>query len=136
MCDTILYVTHYRQQHTLRILVEMPYQSAQRPSSLCGVVELPSEVPLSLPAILQGPLRLPVLAAPMFLASGPALVTAQCQAGVIGSFPALNARPATLLDEWLYEITESNAQDRKSVVWGKSGDVGGRGRVEKEELKE
>jgi len=65
---------------------------------------------LSLPAILQGPLRLPVLAAPMFLASGPALVTAQCQAGVIGSFPALNARPATLLDEWLYEITESNAQ--------------------------
>jgi len=65
---------------------------------------------LSLPAILQGPLRLPVLAAPMFLASGPELVTAQCQSGVIGSFPALNARPASQLDKWLYEITESNAQ--------------------------
>ena len=65
---------------------------------------------MPLPAILQSPLSLPVLSAPMFLASGPALVTAQCQAGVIGSFPALNARPAALFDEWLYEIAESNAK--------------------------
>lgn len=65
---------------------------------------------MSLPAILQGPLRLPVVAAPMFLASGPELVKAQCQSGVIGSFPALNARPSTLVNEWLTEIAESNAQ--------------------------
>lgn len=64
---------------------------------------------MSLPDILRSPLSLPVVASPMFIASGPALVTAQCQAGVIGSFPALNARPATLLDDWLHEIAESNA---------------------------
>src|SRR5699024_4077840 len=46
----------------------------------------------------------------MFLASGPELVKAQCQAGVIGSFPALNARPASLVDEWLHGIAESNEQ--------------------------
>lgn len=65
---------------------------------------------LSLPTVLQGPFSVPVLAAPMFLASGPDLVKAQCQAGIIGSFPALNARPASLLDEWLTDIAESNAQ--------------------------
>ena len=64
---------------------------------------------MSLPEILQTPLTVPVVASPMFIASGPALVSAQCQAGVIGSFPALNARPASLLSDWLDEITESNA---------------------------
>jgi nitronate monooxygenase len=64
---------------------------------------------MSLPDVLRSPLSLPVVASPMFIASGPALVTAQCQAGVIGAFPALNARPAALLDEWLHEIRESNA---------------------------
>ena len=64
---------------------------------------------MSLPEVLRSPLSLPLVASPMFIASGPALVTAQCQAGVIGSFPALNARPATLLDDWLHEIAESNA---------------------------
>ncbi|CAH2786527.1 MAG: putative oxidoreductase, nitronate monooxygenase family [uncultured Caballeronia sp.] len=54
-------------------------------------------------AILKN-LRLPVLAAPMFLVSNPQLVVAQCKAGVIGSFPALNARPQALLDSWLTEI--------------------------------
>lgn len=63
---------------------------------------------MSLPAVLQGPFSLPILAAPMFIASGPQLVKAQCQAGVIGSFPALNARPISLLDEWLHEIREAN----------------------------
>jgi nitronate monooxygenase len=53
-------------------------------------------------------LRLPVIGSPLFIASGPDLVKAQCQAGVIGSFPALNARPAELLDEWLRDITASN----------------------------
>lgn len=53
-----------------------------------------------LPAALQN-LALPVIAAPMFIASGPELVLAQCKAGIVGAFPALNARPAELLDTWL-----------------------------------
>ena len=64
---------------------------------------------MSLPEVLRSPLTLPLVASPMFIASGPALVTAQCQAGVIGAFPALNARPAALLDDWLHEIAESNS---------------------------
>lgn len=56
-----------------------------------------------LPAVLQN-LSLPVIGSPLFIASGPALVTAQCKAGIVGSFPALNARPAELLDTWLTQI--------------------------------
>jgi len=56
-----------------------------------------------LPAALQN-LVLPVIGSPLFIASGPALVKAQCKAGIVGSFPALNARPAELLDTWLTEI--------------------------------
>ena len=59
----------------------------------------------SLPKVLQG-LRLPVIAAPMFTVSYPELVKAQCMAGIVGSFPALNARPPELLDEWLTQIQE------------------------------
>jgi nitronate monooxygenase len=55
---------------------------------------------------LRRRMRLPVIAAPLFILSGPDLVIAQCKAGIIGSFPALNARPAALLDEWLARITE------------------------------
>lgn len=69
---------------------------------------------MALPEVLTRPLRLPVIASPMFIASGPQLVTAQCQAGVIGAFPTLNARPAELLDEWLHEIKESNAAFAKA----------------------
>ena len=58
---------------------------------------------MTLPAILQQ-LRLPVIASPMFIASGPALVAAQCKAGIVGSFPALNARPAAQLDVWLTQL--------------------------------
>src|SRR5699024_8557487 len=58
---------------------------------------------------LLSQLRLPVFGSPMFIASGPELVKAQCQAGVVGSFPSLNARPASMLTDWLDEITESNA---------------------------
>ncbi|MDT7953131.1 MAG: nitronate monooxygenase family protein, partial [Acetobacteraceae bacterium] len=54
-------------------------------------------------------LRLPVIAAPLFTISNPTLVIAQCTAGVVGSFPALNARPESLLDEWIAEITEALA---------------------------
>lgn len=69
---------------------------------------------MALPEVLTRPLRLPVIASPMFIASGPQLVTAQCQAGVIGAFTTLNARPAELLDEWLHEIEESNAAFAKA----------------------
>lgn len=54
-------------------------------------------------------LRLPVIASPMFLVSGPDLVIAQCKAGIVGTFPALNARPASQLDEWLERITNELA---------------------------
>ena len=65
-----------------------------------------------LPPILSN-LRLPVNAAPLFIVSNPKLVIAQCTAGVVGSFPALNARPASQLDEWIHEITEAlSAHDR------------------------
>ncbi|MDG5487267.1 nitronate monooxygenase family protein [Sphingomonas sp. BGYR3] len=54
-------------------------------------------------------LRLPVIGSPLFIISGPDLVIAQCKAGIVGSFPALNARPQSLLDEWLHRITEELA---------------------------
>jgi nitronate monooxygenase len=63
---------------------------------------------MSLPPILQH-LRIPVVGAPLFIVSNPKLVIAQCTAGIVGSFPALNARPAELLDEWLHEVTEALA---------------------------
>lgn len=63
---------------------------------------------MPLPSIFDN-LRLPVIGSPMFIVSGPELVLAQCKAGVIGSFPALNARPASQLDEWLHQITEELA---------------------------
>jgi nitronate monooxygenase len=63
---------------------------------------------MSLPPILQH-LRIPVIGAPLFIVSNPKLVIAQCTAGIVGSFPALNARPAELLDEWLHEISEALA---------------------------
>ncbi len=63
---------------------------------------------MSLPAIFDT-LRLPVIAAPLFIISHPASVIAQCKAGVVGSFPALNARPQSQLDEWTHQITEELA---------------------------
>ncbi len=68
---------------------------------------------MSLPPLLRESLRLPVIGAPMFIVSGPELVLAQCKAGIVGSFPALNARPEPVLDEWLtriaHELTEYQA---------------------------
>lgn len=64
--------------------------------------------PSRLPASLSN-LRLPVIASPLFIISVPELVIAQCKAGIVGSFPALNARPAELLDEWLHQISEALA---------------------------
>jgi nitronate monooxygenase len=69
---------------------------------------------MPLPAVLKGRLRLPVIGAPMFIVSTPALVLAQCKAGIVGSFPALNARPAERLDDWLGEITETLAALRRA----------------------
>lgn len=63
---------------------------------------------MALPAIFDR-LRLPVIGSPLFIVSGPELVIAQCKAGIVGSFPALNARPQTLLDEWIHQITEELA---------------------------
>jgi nitronate monooxygenase len=64
---------------------------------------------MALPPVLRDRLRLPVIGSPLFIISNPDLVIAQCKAGVVGSFPALNARPASLLDEWLHRITEELA---------------------------
>ena len=65
------------------------------------------------PPVLQN-LSLPVIASPLFIISNPKLVIEQCKAGVVGSMPALNARPAELLDEWLAEITETLAAYNKA----------------------
>ena len=54
-------------------------------------------------------LRIPVIGSPLFIVSGPELVIAQCKAGIVGSFPALNARPQSQVDEWLHQITEELA---------------------------
>ncbi len=66
---------------------------------------------MALPQILRDRLRLPLIGSPLFLISGPDLVIAQCKAGVVGSFPSLNARPLSILDEWLHRIVE------ELVVW-------------------
>jgi nitronate monooxygenase len=65
---------------------------------------------MALPPVLRDRLRLPVIGSPLFIISVPDLVIAQCKAGIVGSFPALNARPASLLDEWLHRITEELAE--------------------------
>ena len=64
---------------------------------------------MALPDILKTNLRLPIVGAPLFIISHPPLVLAQCKAGIVGSFPALNARPEAQLDEWLAEMTEELA---------------------------
>jgi nitronate monooxygenase len=61
---------------------------------------------MSLPPVLSK-LRIPVIGAPLFIISNPKLVIAQCTSGIVGAMPALNARPASQLDEWLHEISET-----------------------------
>jgi nitronate monooxygenase len=77
---------------------------------------------MTLPAALQN-LSLPVIGSPLFIASGPALVTAQCKAGIVGSFPALNARPAELLDTWLTQIQADLAEYKKTHPDAKVGPI-------------
>jgi nitronate monooxygenase len=69
---------------------------------------------MTLPSPLFDRLRLPVIGSPLFIVSGPELVIAQCKAGIVGSFPALNARPQSQLDEWLHQITESLADHNRA----------------------
>lgn len=77
---------------------------------------------MPLPPILQN-LSLPVIASPMFIASGPALVAAQCKAGIVGSFPALNARPAELLDTWLTDLQRELAEHAASHPGARIGPI-------------
>src|SRR4030081_1551887 len=69
---------------------------------------------MSIPALFKGRLSLPVIGAPLFIISVPDLVIAQCKAGIVGSFPALNARPPALLDEWLVRIKQELAAHDKA----------------------
>jgi nitronate monooxygenase len=64
---------------------------------------------MALPELLRNKLRIPLIGAPMFIVSGPELVIAQCQAGIVGSFPALNARPQEKLEDWLLQIKDALA---------------------------
>ena len=73
------------------------------------------DLTMALVPSLEGKLRLPVVGAPLFIVSGPELVIAQCKAGIVGSFPALNARPQSMLGEWLTRIKEELAEyDREN----------------------
>src|SRR3954466_1673590 len=77
---------------------------------------------MALPLALQN-LSLPVIGSPMFIASGPALVAAQCKAGIVGSFPALNARPAELLDVWLTDLQKELAEFQAANPGAKVGPI-------------
>ncbi|MFL9899662.1 nitronate monooxygenase family protein [Paraburkholderia fungorum] len=72
---------------------------------------------MPIPAILQEGLQLPVIAAPMFLVSGPRLVIETCKRGIIGTLPALNARPSSQLDDWLHEI-ENELEGQQAAKFG------------------
>lgn len=65
---------------------------------------------MALPAVLQNNLRLPLIGSPLFIISTPKLVLEQCKAGVVGSFPSLNARPLEVLDQWLTDLNQELAQ--------------------------
>ena len=65
---------------------------------------------MALPKTLEGRLRLPVIASPLFIVSVPELVIADCKAGVVGAFPALNARPPEMLEKWIIRIKSELAE--------------------------
>jgi nitronate monooxygenase len=77
---------------------------------------------MALPVALQN-LSIPVIGSPLFIASGPALVTAQCKAGIVGAFPALNARPADLLDTWLTDMQRELADYQEANPGAKVGPI-------------
>src|SRR5437588_12478244 len=90
----------------------------KRPSPLHARGARFREDMMALPALLKDSLELPVVGSPLFIVSGPELVIAQCKAGVVGAFPALNARPVEKLDEWLSRI-EDELGEYKSLNPGK-----------------
>jgi nitronate monooxygenase len=69
---------------------------------------------MPLPAVLEGNLRLPLIGAPMFIVSNPSLVIAQCTAGIVGAFPALNARPQEALQDWIVQIKDALQAHRET----------------------
>ncbi|MBV7257142.1 nitronate monooxygenase [Pacificimonas sp. WHA3] len=81
---------------------------------------------MTLPAVLEGRLKLPVIGSPLFIISNPDLVIAQCKAGIVGSFPSLNARPIAQFEEWLQrlnaELTEDDAPYAVNLIVHKSND--------------
>src|SRR5438552_2658520 len=84
-----------------------------KPCARCATVigDKPQESRfMAIPAAMQGRLTLPVIGAPMFIVSVPNLVIAQCKAGIVGGFPALNARPKELLEEWIIGIKAALAE--------------------------
>ena len=70
---------------------------------------------------LKTQLKIPVIGAPLFLVSGPELVIAQCKSGIVGSFPALNARPQNVLDEWIVRIKDELAEAKEGTIGRSSG---------------
>src|SRR5258708_13151444 len=73
---------------------------------------------MALPALLRDSLSIPVVGAPLFIVSNPDLVIEQCKAGIVGAFPALNARPKEMLETWLQRITTELADyKRKHPDW-------------------
>ncbi len=90
---------------------------------------------MTLPALLENRLSVPVIAAPLFIISQPELVLAQCRAGVVGSFPSLNARPSGVLEQWLQrltsELTDKDAPFAVNLIVHRTNDParGGRGTV-------
>src|SRR5437588_10007368 len=69
--------------------------------------------PMTLPALLRDTLSIPIVGAPLFIVSNPDLVIEQCKAGIVGAFPALNARPKEMLETWLQRITTELADYKK-----------------------
>ena len=66
---------------------------------------------MALPKILKDNLSIPAIGAPLFLVSGPELVIAECKAGIVGAFPALNARPQNVLEDWILRIKDELAEE-------------------------
>lgn len=81
---------------------------------MTGLEELKVDPERRLPPVLRGSLALPVIASPMFIVSNPELVVAQCLSGIVGSFPALNARAPDTLEGWLWRIRDKLAEAREA----------------------
>src|ERR1700732_1456876 len=120
-----------------RVSQNLPRWSREEPSALRGMARRtarprpPHELtngdppPMSRPSLFKGRLSIPVIGSPLFIISVPDLVIAQCKAGIVGSFPALNARPPALLEEWLVRIKQELAAHDKAHPERPSAPVAG-----------